>query len=114
MLHVARMLDQQSGLEYSDIIAAYGTGLENCEIGDTRDHLVIPAEEAAALGLHKGTVFKLDVGNRKRLPWAEEYFVPQAYVRSSNLIAGALNAAQQARMISCFERLGLRFPLPVA
>jgi hypothetical protein len=98
--------------EWAAITVAYGTGADNVPMHDRKGHLVIGEHEYHALGLHKPTVFKIDLQNRKRLPWAEEYFVPQSYVRNRKIIAGSLNEAQQEAFYACFKERGFKFPLP--
>jgi len=103
-------MEDEDGTQFAAITAQYG--------GDFEDHhlpqnLLIGEGEFRALGLHKPTLFRMDLGNRKRLPWCEEYFVPQGYVRDQNILCGTLNAEQQARMIGCFKARGLQFPPPL-
>lgn len=98
--------------KYADITVAYGTGAENVILPDSSRDLVIDALEFRSLGLHKPTVFQLDPGNRKRLPWCEEYFVPPDYVVGAQLILGKLSSHQQSRVLKCFATRGLTFPLP--
>jgi hypothetical protein len=107
-----RMVDERTDLEYSLLTVAYGTGKENVQAADLADNLVIEAHEFRALGLHKPTVFKFDLRNRKRLPWCAKYFVPQEYHASANIIAGTLNGEQQAKFHQCFSSRKLTFPLP--
>jgi hypothetical protein len=106
------MTDARNEIEWAAVTVAYGTGAENVKPEDRTNHLLITDAEYRALGLHKSTVFKLDLGNRKRLPWAEDYFVTQGYVRSQGLIAGSLNEKQRASVLECFKHRGLTFPLP--
>ncbi len=98
--------------EYAAITAAYGTGSENVDARDLAEHLFIPLHRAEQFGLNKGTVFKLDLGNRKQLPWAEEYFVPQGYVQAKGIIAGALEDMQKEKVLGYFKKHGYQFPLP--
>lgn len=110
VLDVRLMLHEPTNTEYAAITATYGTGAEH--VDDVSGHLLVPTARAELLGLHKATVFKLDVGNRLRLPWAEEYFVPQGYVQSQGIIAGSLSKDQQATVLDCLKKRGLAFPLP--
>ena len=112
ILDVRLMIDAHDETEWAAVTVAYGTGAEHVEAADLTNNLLIPDTECRARGLHKATVFKLDVRNRKRLPWAEDYFVTQGYVRSQKLIAGSLNEQQQATFHECFKQRGLAFPLP--
>src|SRR6266568_3965488 len=57
--------------------SAYGGDFEPHHV---RQNLLITSKDFRSLGLHKPTLFRLDLGNRKRLPWCEEYFVTQGYV----------------------------------
>lgn len=97
---------------YADVTVAYGTGAENIVSPNWRSDLTIGKHEFRAAGLHKPTVFRLDLKNRKRLPWCERYFVPQEYVRNQNIICGQLSEAQRSTALSCFVAQGLTFPLP--
>jgi hypothetical protein len=106
------MLDERTQMTWAAVTVAYGTGVESVKPSDILGSLIITTAECADLGLHKSTVFKLDYENRKRLPWAADYFVSQGYIRSQNLIAGSLNAEQRRRFHACFERRGYVFPLP--
>jgi hypothetical protein len=112
VIDVRRMIDDRTEKEYSLITAVYGTGKENVDPSDLANNLVIESHEFRGLGLHKPTVFKFDLANRKRLPWCVEYFVPKEYVLSQNIVAGALNAGQQMRFRQCFIARGFKFPLP--
>jgi hypothetical protein len=112
VVDVRRMVDDRDGQEYALITAQYGTGKENLEFRELANNIVIERHEVRALGLHKPTVFQMDLNNRKRLPWCVEYFVPKEYILSENIIAGRLNQDQQKRFHSCFEARGLKHPLP--
>ena len=112
VLDVRPMLDMRTDTEYAAITAAYGTDATTVSAREIADHLYITGAEYEVLGLHKPTVFKLDLQNRKRLPWAENYFVPQGYVRNQGIVAGSLNDQQRARVTAFFQRNGLAFPLP--
>lgn len=111
VLDVRLMVDTDDA-EWAAVTVTYGTGADNVPEWRRTNHLLIGNGEYRALGLHKPTIFKLDLGNRKRLPWAEEYFVPQVYVRSQGIVAGSLNAAQQVEAIRCIRAHGGQFPLP--
>jgi hypothetical protein len=106
------MVDTRTGTEFAAITAAYGTGEENVAATDVARHLLIGDGDFRAAGLHKPTVFKLDLSSRKRLPWCEEYFVTQGYVRSQNIITGTLTDRQIMRVKKCLAAMGLTFPLP--
>jgi hypothetical protein len=106
------MLDERDQTAWMAITAAYGTGLENVKPAEVAGNILIPTAKCHAAGLHKATIFKLDLNNRKRLPWAEEYFVPQEYVRSQKIIVGSLDADQQRLFHACFQARGFAFPLP--
>jgi hypothetical protein len=79
---------------------------------DVPNNLHVAADEFRGLGLHKPTVFRMDLGNRARLVWCEEYFVPQGYLKQQKIVAGHLNADQEARAIACLKARGLAYPLP--
>ena len=112
VVDVRRMVDERNGQEYALVTAQYGTGKENVDIPGLVNNVVIERHEFRDLGLHKPTVFQMDLRNRKRLPWCVEYFVPKEYILSEAIIAGRLNADQQARFHNCFTARNLRFPLP--
>jgi hypothetical protein len=112
VLDVRPMVDLRTGVEYVAITSAYGTGAENVSARDLAEHLYISRVECAALGLHKPTVFKLDLASRKRLPWASDYFVTQGYVRAQKMVSGSLNKRQQGRVLTFFSKHSLTFPLP--
>jgi hypothetical protein len=97
---------------FADITVAYGTGAENIIRPDGSRDLIIDALEFQSLGLHKPTVFQIDPGNRKRLPWCKEYFVASDYVLGVSLVLGKLAGHQQTRLLKCFVNRGLTFPLP--
>jgi hypothetical protein len=106
------MLDERTQIEWAAVTVAYGTSFEHVVPSDILGSLMITTVESRALGLHKPTIFRLDVQNRKRLPWAREYFVSQGYTRLQNVISGSLNAEQRRRLHECFQRRGFVFPLP--
>jgi len=112
VVDVRRMVDDRTDQEYAVITAQYGTGKENLEFHELANNLVIERHEFRSLGLHKPTVFQMDLRNRKRLPWCVEYFVPKEYILSENIIAGRLTADQRKRFHGCFDARGLKFPLP--
>jgi hypothetical protein len=112
VLDVRDQIYQPTGQIYADITIAYGTGAENIAKPNWRSDLVIGPNEFRAAGLHKPTIFRLDLRNRKRLPWCEKYFVPNDYVREQNIICGSLSEAQRSAALSCFVAQNLTFPLP--
>jgi hypothetical protein len=57
------MTDARNEIEWAAVTVAYGTGAENVKPEDRANHLLITDAEYRALGLHKSTVFKLDLGN---------------------------------------------------
>jgi len=99
---------------YADVTLAYGTGAENIPEAerDPKGDLLIGAQSILSLGLNKETIFQLDLGNRKRLPWGPKYFVPNEYLRKQHIIAGKLSDDQQRAVLGCFAHRGLAFPLP--
>jgi|SRR5712691_1078242 len=111
VLAVTAMVDERTGQKFAAVTAQYGGDFEAHHVSQ---NLLITAAECRDLGLHKPTVFRLDLGNRKRLPWCEEYFITQGYVRSQKLISGSLNRQQQELVLSCLKGRGLEFPLPVS
>lgn len=112
VVDVCPMRDDRDGSEFYAVTAQYGTDREKVPQEEWTNNLVIDENEFRAIGLHKPTVFKFDLGNRKRLPWCEEYFVPQGYVRSQGIIAGSLNTGQRVKFHNCFDARGFTFPCP--
>jgi hypothetical protein len=112
VLDVRDHIYDPTGEIFADITVAYGTGAENIRLPDVQRDLLINPPEFVELGLHKPTVFQLDLGNRKRLPWAEKYFVPNEYVAKQNIVCGILTEAQKSRVLTCLSYRGLTFPLP--
>jgi hypothetical protein len=104
------MIDSRNNVAFAAVTAAYGTEKEKVSEAERANSLVI--DDFRAVVLHKPTVFKIDLRNRKRLPWCEEYFLPQGYVRSQNIITGSLTESQKMRVLDCFKALGLTFPIP--
>jgi hypothetical protein len=107
-----RLMEDTDGTEWAAITAAYGTDARNIKNLDATRHVLIPENEFRAVGLHKPTIFNVDLSNRRRMPWAEEYFVSQDYVVNRGILCGTLNADQEAKCHACFKALGLQFPLP--
>jgi hypothetical protein len=107
-----RLMVTDDEIEWAAVTVAYGTDATKVPEAARINHLLITEAEYRALGLHKPTVFKLDPANRKRLPWAEEYFISQGYVRDQKIIVGSLTAHQQVVTRECFTARGLAFPLP--
>jgi hypothetical protein len=112
VLDVRDRIYDPTGEIFADITVAYGTGAENIRVPDVLRDLLINPPEFVALGLHKPTVFQLDLGNRKRLPWGKRYFVPNEYVVKQDIVCGILTEAQKSRVLTCFGYRGLTFPLP--
>ena len=106
------MIDARGDNEWAAITVCYGTDADKVPQVARTNNLLIREGEFRALGLHKPTVFKLDLRNRKRLPWAEEYFVSQGYLRDQRIIAGKLSEHQQKIVFGCLTARGLAFPLP--
>lgn len=103
------IMEDVDGQQFAAVTAQYGGNFEDRHVPQ---NLLIGKAEFQALGLHKPTLFRLDAGNRMRLPWCEEYFVPQGYVQSQKIICGALNSEQKTRMLECFKARRLQFPPP--
>jgi hypothetical protein len=101
------------GIEWAATVAAYGTDADKVPVADRINHLLIGDSEYRALGLHKPTVFKLDLRNRKRVPWDDEYYMPQPYAQNRTITAGMLTQEQQDTAIRCIRARGLTFPLPL-
>src|SRR5947208_9171983 len=110
VLDVRLYEDERDQRKYAAVTAQYGGDFQNHHLPQ---NLLIESSEYRALGLHKPTLFRLDLGNRLRLPWCEEYFVSQSYIRSQGIIAGSLDPAQQLRLHECLKLRGLAFPLPL-
>jgi hypothetical protein len=99
------------GTEWAAVTAAYGTGADNVHnLGEPRN-LLISREECRALGLHKPTVFRLDESNQREMPWSEEYFVTQGYVKKSKPHCRIAESRSKAKFLECFKKLGRKFPL---
>jgi hypothetical protein len=109
----SRLMVDANGIEWAATVAAYGTDAEKVPVADRINNLLIGEAEYRALGLHKPTVFKLDLRNRKRVPWNDEYYMPQPYVQNRTIIAGVLTTAQQQTVIRGITARGLTFPLPL-
>jgi hypothetical protein len=112
VIDVRPMVDDRTGQEFALLTVQYGSGKENFDVAGLVNSLVIERHEFRDLGLHKPTVFQMDLRNRKRLPWCVDYFVPKEYIVSQAIIAGRLNKDQQRRFHDCLEARGLKFPLP--
>ncbi|MGY4170945.1 hypothetical protein [Bradyrhizobium sp. USDA 4529] len=112
VLDVRDRIYDPTGEVFADITVAYGTGAENIPQPNVLQDLLLNPPEYGALGLHKPTIFQLGTDNRRRLPWASKYFVPNEYVASQNIICGILTESQKSRVLTCFEFRGLTFPLP--
>jgi hypothetical protein len=95
--------------EIGVVVVQYGGSYEAKHIPQ---NLLITEMDSGALGLHKSTLFRMDLGNRARLMWCEEYFVPQSYVVGSGIKAGSLNEEQKDRALTCLKQRGLSFPVP--
>jgi hypothetical protein len=105
-------LGGEDDTEWAAITVCYGTDANNVPQWARTNNLLIREGEFRALGLHKPTVFKLDLRNRQRLPWAEDYFVSQRYVVGQGIVAGRLADHQQTLVRGCLTARGLQFPLP--
>jgi hypothetical protein len=88
------------------VLVSYASGEGIDDISRQRD-LIIERHECRQAGLHKPTRFSLNPRDRRLLPWAEEYFLPQEYVRNSGIIVGRLNAAQRERLRAALKHRGL-------
>lgn len=96
---------------FANVTVAYGTGAENISKPDRHRDLIIESG-FRDFGLHKPTIFQLDVGNRKRLPWGEKYFVSNDYVANQNIICGKLSDPLIRYFKTCYNIRGMAFPLP--
>lgn len=105
------VIDQSNGQRLGAVTVQYGGDFEAKNLPG---NLLIVTQDVRMLGLHKATLFRMDLGNRRTLPWAEEYFVSQNYVRSQDIIAGSLTDDQRTRMHDCFKQRGLTFPIAPA
>lgn len=114
VLDVRQHIYVPTGEIYADVTIAYGTGAENIpeKERDLNGDLLIGSQSFLALGLNKETIFQLDLGNRKRLPWGTKYFVPNEYLRKQHIIAGKLSDEQGQAVLGCLAHRGLTFPLP--
>jgi hypothetical protein len=107
VLDAKRMLYEEQ--EIGVVVVQYGGSFEAHHIPK---NLLITEKDREALGLHKSTLFRMDVGNRARLMWCEEYFVPQSYVVGQGIKAGSLNEEQKRLALACLKARGLSFPVP--
>jgi hypothetical protein len=80
------------GVQFGSLVVSYCSG-EGIEENINR-HFCIPM--AREIGLHKPTRFSLNPRDRKKLPWAEDYFVPPAYVKNAGIKLGRFTSAQSA------------------
>jgi hypothetical protein len=95
------------GEQFGMVLASYASGEGIDDISRQRD-LIIELNECRGAGLHKPTRFSLNPRDRRWMPWAEDYFLPQEYVRNSGIIAGSLNAAQRKRLEAALKHRGLK------
>jgi hypothetical protein len=112
VLDVREHIYDPTGEIFADLTVAYGTGAENISTPDTNRDLLIREHACRSVGLHKATIFQLDLGNRKRLPWGDKYFVPNEYVAQQNIVCGKLSENQRLVVLTCFNIRSLQFPLP--
>jgi hypothetical protein len=112
VIDVRKHIYDQTGEIFADLTVAYGTGAENIIVPDAYRDLMIMDRDFRSVGLHKPTIFQLDLGNRKRLPWSEKYFVTNEYVAQQKIICGKLSQAMIQTVLGCFIVRGLKFPLP--
>lgn len=99
--------DMPDKTRFGSLIVSYGTGVIGDRPSDGPLDLIIGESEFRALGLHKPTRFALDPSSKKNLPWCEEFFVPQSYVASKDIVIGRLNNSQMARLRECLKLRGL-------
>jgi hypothetical protein len=99
--------DPWTGIQFGAVVISYASGEFNKSTDGHRDLIIDDRAEVRALGLHKATRFSLNPNDKKQLPWCEEYFVPQGYVRAQNVVAGLLTAEQIARLRACLTVRGL-------
>ncbi len=95
------------GKTFGSLTVSYGTGT----IGDPAEgaelDLIIGENEFRQLGLHKPTRFSLNPADKKHLPWCEEYFVGQAYLKANRVVIGNLTEVQSERIRQCLKRRGI-------
>lgn len=101
--------EHENGFQFGSLIVQYGGSFSPEHM---KDNLFIGAHQAGALGLHKSTVFRLDLSNRKRLPWSERYFVAQEYVVNRGIVAGSLTRSQIDTVMDGLKARNLSFPPP--
>jgi hypothetical protein len=106
LVREAELREFVDGTQFGAVLVSYASSTGIDDISRQRD-LVIEASECRAAGLHKPTRFSLNPRDRRLLPWAEEYFLPQEYVRNAGIIAGSLNVAQRGRLIAALKHRGL-------
>jgi hypothetical protein len=109
VLVLGTKLYELNGKEFATVAVQYGGDFETKHIPG---NFLVSETEFRTLGLHKPTLFRMDLGNRAECMWAQEYFQPQPYVVGRGILAGSLSADQQKRVISCLTAKGLSFPIP--
>jgi hypothetical protein len=92
---------------YGAVIVSYGTGEFDKAARADWDLIIDDWSELKAAGLHKPTMFSLDPGFRRRLPWSKEYFLSPDYLRSVGVVLGRLSAEQISRLRGSLQRRGL-------
>lgn len=110
LVRQVEVLESDKFGSFGALIVSYGTGQR---IDDTTRQVDLCIEnpgEYKALGLHKPTRFSLDLSNRKKLLWCEEYFVAPYYIREVDVIAGSLTASQIQQLRKKLESRGLTAP----
>jgi hypothetical protein len=91
-------------VRYGALVVSYGTGTFDSVARAEWDLIIDDWAEIKAAGLHKPTMFSLDSGFKRRLPWCEEYFLSPEYVKSVGVITGRLSPQQIARLHERLER----------
>jgi len=97
---------QMGETKYGAVLISYASGQGIDDVSRSCDLCIEDDKEIRAAGLHKPTRFSLSLGDKKLLPWCEEYFLPPEYVKGAGLTLGKLTTAQRERLRECLKRRG--------
>jgi hypothetical protein len=96
----------ETGTQYGIVEVSYGTGTFD-EAKSQLDLVIKDRKAFKRCGLHKPTKFALDLRNRKTLIWCEEFFLPENYIRDSQVMVGRLGEAEIIQMKAKLKARGL-------
>jgi hypothetical protein len=92
--------------KYGAVLISYASGQGIDDVSRSRDLCIEDQKEYRAAGLHKPTRFSLSPGDKKLLPWCEEYFVPPEYVKGAGLTLGKLTTGATRALAGMPEASG--------